>query len=87
MKKHFWGLREALRREKSIVYDQRNTNPFLWSYMPRKRHDFEYNKMAYGNSVRTPALERALQSLKTPRRRLRVLRQSAIGVAYYPPTT
>ena len=83
--KHFWNLREALRGEKSIVSDQRNMNSFLWSYTPRKRHNFEYDKMAYGNSGGTPALERASQSLEMPRRRLRVWRHSAIGVAYYPP--
>ena len=41
--------------------------------------------MTYGNSGGTPALERASQSLEMPRRRLRVWRHSAIGVAYYPP--
>ena len=85
MKKHFWDLIEALRRENCFVCDQRNMNSFLWSYTPRKRHNFEYDKMAYGNSGGTPALERASQSLEMPRRRLRVWRHSAIGVAYYPP--
>lgn len=81
MKKHFWDLIEALRGEKSIVCDQRNMNPFLWSYTSRKRHSFEYNKIAYGNSGRTPALQRASQSLEMTSRRLRVWRHAAIGVA------
>ena len=44
MKKHFWDLIEALRRENCFVCDQRNMNYFFRSYTPRKRHDFEYNK-------------------------------------------
>ena len=81
MKKHFWCLRESLRRKKSIVYDQRNMNPFLCSYTPRKRHNLELRKMAYGNNGGTPTLKRASQSLETTRGRLRVLRHSATGVA------
>ena len=87
MKKHFWDLIEALRRENCFVCDQRNMNYFFRLYTPRKRHDFEYNKMAYGNSGGTPTLIRASQSLEMTPRRLRVLRHSAIGVAYYPPST
>lgn len=81
MKELFWDLREALRRENTLVCDQRNMNPFLWSYMLCIRHDYKLNRMTYGNSGGTPALKRASQSLKTSRRRLRVLRHPAIGVA------
>ena len=81
MKKHFWNLREALRRKNALVCDQRNMNPFLWSYTPRKRHKFEHRKMAYSNNGGTPALKRTSQSIEITRRRLRVLLHSAIGVA------
>ena len=85
MKEHFRNLREALRRENILVCDQRNMNPFLWSYMPRKRHNFELRKMSYDKSGGMPVLKRTSQSIGITRRRLRVLRHSAIGVAYYPP--
>ena len=68
MKEQFWDLIEALRCENTLVYDQRNMNHFLWSYMPRIRHEYEYGKMGYGNSGGTPALKRALQNLEmTPK--------------------
>ena len=85
MKEHFRNLREALRRENILVCDQRNMNPFLWSYMLRKRHNFELRKMSYDKSGGMPALKRTSQSIEITRRRLRVLLHSAIGVAYYPP--
>jgi len=85
MKEHFRNVREALRRENILVCDQRNMNPFLWSYMPRKRHNFELRKMSYDKSGGMPELKRTSQSIEITRRRLRVLRHSAIGVAYYPP--
>ena len=85
MKEHFRNVREALRRENILVCDQRNMNPFLWSYMPRKRYNFELRKMTYDKSGGMPELKRTSQSIEITRRRLRVLRHSAIGVAYYPP--
>lgn len=84
MKEHFRNLRETLRRENILVCDQRNMNPFLWSYMLRKRHNFELRKMSYDKSGGMPALKRTSQSIEITRRRLRVLLHSAIGVAYYP---
>ena len=85
MKEHFRNLREVLRRENILVCDQRNMNPFLWSYMLRKRHNFELRKMSYDKSGRMPALKRTSQSIEITRRRLRVLRHSAIGVGLLPP--
>ena len=65
MKELFWDLREALRRENTLVSDQGNMNHFLWSHMPRIRHEYEHGKMAYSNNGGTPALKRASQSLET----------------------
>lgn len=86
MKKHFWDLIEALRRENCFVCDQRNMNFFLG----RIRHvnDMTSNTT---NGLRqqwqNASIGSASQGLETTIRRLRVLRHSAIGVAYYPPST